>query len=289
MFRVFILYGYAGLMTYLHVSGNLNQYINMNYAYLSLIALFGSLLLGTIQLIMVFRDEDAAAQKHQTPLTHGPDEHVHLGENTWWKKVLVYSLLFYPLLAGFTFPKASLDSNIVSAKGFKFPTNEDAVGDSFVRNQYLKPDTSFYYNKEDYEATMNKDLKPYLKQDTIVLDEKNYLTVMELIYDYPEIFEGKKLTINGFAYVDNKVKSAKNQMFLFRFGVIHCIADSGVFGMLLNLPDDKTYKDDTWLSVTGVIGTEFYAPFKQSIPTLKVEKLSEIKTPKDKYVYRDYY
>lgn len=289
MFRVFILYGYAAFMAYLHVSGNLNQYINMNYSYLSIIALFGALLLGTIQLIMVFRDEDAGAHKHPSAHAHGPDEHVHLGENTWWKKLVVYSLLFYPLLAGFAFPQISLDSNIVSAKGFKFPKNEDAVGDSFVRNQYLKPDTSFYYNKEDYEATMNKDLKPYLNKDNIVLTEDNYLTVMELIYDYPDLFEGKQLTINGFAYSDNTTKAKSQQMFLFRFGVVHCIADSGVFGMLLNLPDDTKYADDTWLSATGTIGTEFYAPFKQSIPTLKVSKVKTMETPKDKYVYRDYY
>lgn len=286
MLRVYLLYGYAALMTYFHVSGKLEQYINMKYAYLSLIALFGTLILGTIQLILVFRDEDADAHKHIVTAKPAPGEHVHTGENRWWKKVIVYCLLAFPLLSGFTFPEVSLDSNIVAAKGFKFPTNTDAVGDSFVRNQYLKPDTSFYYNKEDYTKTMQAELKPYVNKEHITLTDDNYLTVMELIYDYPALFSGKQLTLTGFSY--EETANTNKQLFLFRFGVVHCVADSGVFGLLLNLPTSQNYQNDTWLQATGTIGTDFYAPFKQTIPTLTVSDISKIKTPTEKYVYRKY-
>lgn len=48
--------------------------------------------------------------------------------------------------------------------------------------------------------------------------------------------------------------------FLFRFGIIHCIADSGVFG-LRTLTDGVSYPDNTWLKITGQIQTAYYTPF----------------------------
>ena len=31
-------------------------------------------------------------------------------------------------------------------------------------------------------------------------------------------------------------------------GIIHCIADSGVFGMLVQFPDDVSFKNDDWVT-----------------------------------------
>ena len=34
----------------------------------------------------------------------------------------------------------------------------------------------------------------------------------------------------------------KEQYFLFRFGIIHCVADSGVYGMLVKKPEGVEWK-----------------------------------------------
>ena len=31
------------------------------------------------------------------------------------------------------------------------------------------------------------------------------------------------------------------------FGIIHCVADSGVFGMLVEFPEDIDIEDDRWI------------------------------------------
>ena len=33
-----------------------------------------------------------------------------------------------------------------------------------------------------------------------------------------------------------------NEIFLFRFGIIHCVADSGVFGLRVELPQQQRQK-----------------------------------------------
>ncbi|MGZ4159275.1 MAG: TIGR03943 family putative permease subunit, partial [Neobacillus sp.] len=80
----------------------------------------------------------------------------------------------------------------------------------------------------------------------------------------------------------------KNQVLILRFGVIHCIADAGVFGMLVDLPDGVKLKNDEWINVKGQVSTTYYPSFKTNIPVLKVEKWSKTSAPKEQYVYRQF-
>lgn len=278
MFRVFILLGFGFYLMQLHINGEISKYINMRYSYLSIAAMIAAFLLGIIQLIMVFRDEDIEKHEH-----HG---YTHEGENRWWKKIIVYGMLLYALAAGFLVPVATLDSTIVSAKGFHFPKNNAAGDDPFAQNQFLRPDTSGYFGKTDYEKMMEKEKASIINQDTIKITDKNYLMTMELIYNYPGEFEGKNIEFTGFVYNDKVTND--NNLFLFRFGIIHCVADSGVYGMLVHMPDDAKYKNDTWVKVSGKLTEENYAPFKMNIPALQVTHFEKIDKPKDVYVYRQF-
>lgn len=202
------------------------------------------------------------------------------------KKIIVYGLLGYPLVAGFLFPIATLDSTIVSAKGFHFPKNNAAGDDPYAQNQFLRPDTSGYFGKSDYQKMIEREKEQILKQDPIIVTDSNYLMTMEILYNYPGEFTGRTISFTGFVYNDPVLKDA--HLFLFRFGIIHCVADSGVFGMLANMPEQAKFENDAWLSVTGTITEEYYAPFKMKIPALDVTKYNQIAKPKDVYVYRKY-
>lgn len=78
---------------------------------------------------------------------------------------------------------------------------------------------------------MDHSLKSLVERDSLHLTDENYLNDLEAIYYSPGKFTGKQVTLTGFSY--NLDELAKKQVFLFRFGVIHCVADSGVFGMLI--------------------------------------------------------
>ena len=68
------------------------------------------------------------------------------------------------------------------------------------------------------------------------------------------------------------------------FGIIHCVADSGVFGMLGEFPEDIDIEDDEWIYVKGKLSTIFYQHFKSTIPVLIVEEWQKTKEPKEPYV-----
>ncbi|GAA2903230.1 TIGR03943 family protein [Enterococcus pseudoavium] len=277
MIRFLILSGYFELMMYLQVSGKLDQYINVHYRYLVFLTMGLSLLLALVQLRIWANSEqkDQAATEH-----HGHDH----GLTKPYQRGIAYLLLVLPLVVGTLFPTISLDTTIVEAKGFSFPVSKESVGDPEMNTQYLKPDTSIYYNKSDYNEQMTKLMSKYESDQKLEVTDENYLEVMELIYNYPNSFVGKKIAFNGFVYETQKDQQKYD--FLFRFGIIHCVADSGVFGLMTKLPANLTVKNNQWLHVEGTITLDFFEPFQRQIPTVAVTNAQTVSAPKNQYVYR---
>ncbi len=286
MLRFLILSGYFELMMYLQVSGKLDQYINVHYRYLAILSMILSALLALVQLY-VWVKSDSAKRDHGE---HHHDEHHHEehdhGLSTPWQRGIAYVLLALPIIVGTLFPTVSLDTTIVEAKGFNFPVSKESVGDPEMQTQYLKPDTSIYFNKSDYLDQMNQLKTKYGDKEKITITDENYLEIMELIYNYPSEFIGKKISYEGFVY--QTPNGEQEDSFLFRFGIIHCVADSGVFGLLTHMPDGTSIKNDEWYKVEGTIQSDYYEPFKREIPSVEVSKAIKVAAPKNQYVYRSF-
>ncbi|MBO0440093.1 TIGR03943 family putative permease subunit [Candidatus Enterococcus ikei] len=279
MIRFLILIGYTMLMMYLQVSGRLNQYINVHYGYLAILSMILSFILAIVQLILWNKEAD------KTSTEHHEHDHDH-GLTKPYQRGIAYLLLSLPLVVGFMFPTISLDTSIVEAKGFNFPLSKESVGDPDVETQYLKPDTSIYFDKTDYDKQMKQALTRYIKDNHVDVTEENYLEVMELIYTYPSEFIGKTITYKGFAF--NSTQKEQPGMFVFRFGIIHCVADSGVFGLLTHMPAGQSFENNDWLELTGTIHSDYYTPFKREIPVVDVTKVKKVEEPKNQYVYRSF-
>ncbi|MBV7390849.1 MULTISPECIES: TIGR03943 family putative permease subunit [Enterococcus] len=274
MIRFLILSGYFELMMYLQVSGNLDKYINVHYRYLAFITMGLSLLLALVQLkIWVSGNKEQA--------DHGHHDH---GLTKPYQKAIAYFLLSVPLIIGFLFPTISLDASIVENKGFSFPISKESTGDPQMSTQYLKPDTSIYYNSADYDQQMDQLMKKYQDLDELKITDENYLEMMELIYNYPSTFAGKPISFEGFAYETTKENQTYD--FLFRFGVIHCIADSGVFGLLADLPEGSSLENNQWYHLEGTITIDYFEPYQRQLPAITVTNVVQISPPKDQYVYR---
>ncbi|WP_165211470.1 TIGR03943 family putative permease subunit [Streptococcus tangpeifui] len=268
MIRFLILAGYFELTMYLQLSGKLNQYINIHYSYLAYISMILSFLLAVVQLTIWMR-------KMKT--------HSHLTGR--WAKLFSPFILVFPVLVGLLVPTVTLNSTTVSAKGYSFPLAEGSSGGTSADGttvQYLKPDTSAYFTSAAYKTEMQKEMKPYLNEDRIEITTENYMEVMELIYLYPDRFVGKTITYTGFVYNDPK---QKDHQFLFRFGIIHCIADSGVYG-LSTTGNSQHYSNNTWVQATGTVHIEYNQTLKQSLPVLKISKCQAVSQPDNPYVYR---
>ena len=276
MIRFFILLGYSQLMMYLQLTGKLDQFINTHYQYLAILSMVLSFILALVQLYVWVTNDP---KEHRHPHLH---DHTHVMSRK--QKIGAYCLFSIPLMVGFLFPTVSLDTTIVQAKGFQFPISKESVGDPEMNTQYLQPNTSIYYNKEDYQKQMDKLKEKYGSTGTVAVTDENYLEVMELIYNYPSEFTGRKIHYEGFIF-----NAPKNQgTFLFRFGIIHCVADSGVFGLRIILPQGTTVKDNEWIQVEGTIELDYYEHLQRDLPTVNVSKITKIATPKNEYVYRSF-
>lgn len=280
MLRFLILSGYFELMMYLQVSGKLDQYINVHYRYLAILSMILSALLALVQLYLWVKNGKAEEETHE----HEHD-HDH-GLSKPYQRGIAYVLLALPVIVGTLFPTVSLDTTIVEAKGFNFPVSKESVGDPEMQTQYLKPDTSIYFNKSDYLDQMSELKEKYGDKQTIEITDENYLEVMELIYNYPSEFIGKKISYEGFVYQTPNDSNA--DVFLFRFGIIHCVADSGVFGLLTHMPEGVTVKNDEWYKIEGTIQSDYYQPFKREIPSVVVTNAEKVAAPKNQYVYRSF-
>ena len=269
MIRFLILAGYFELTMYLQLSGKLNQYINLHYSYLAYISMFLSFVLALVQLIIWVK---------QMKL------HSHL--SGFWAKVASIFLLCIPLFVGLFFPTVTLDSQTVSAKGYHFPvaagSSKEIQQDEGTTTQYLKPDTSSYFTKSAYESEMKQAAKKYVDKKVIQVTTENYMEVMEVIYDYPDQFAGKTIELTGFVYND---PNNKDSQFLFRFGIIHCIADSGVYG-LLTTGAPQHFENNTWIQAKGTLSIEYHKQLKQSLPVLHIRDCQTITKPDNPYVYR---
>lgn len=109
---------------------------------------------------------------------------------------------------------------------------------------------------------------------------------MEVIYNDPGAFIGKTVAFDGFVYPGEQID--ETHYFVFRFGFMHCAADSGVYGMLVDFPKDTYLQNDDWVHVSGKLTWEFYQPFKQTIPVLKITAWNKIAAPEHPYVYRTF-
>ncbi|MCV3097403.1 TIGR03943 family protein [Enterococcus hirae] len=287
MIRFLILSGYFELMMYLQVSGKLDQYINVHYRYLAILSMILSALLALVQLYIWVKSDSVKGKKQVDEEVHHHHDHDHdHGLTNPSQRVIAYVLLALPVIVGTLFPTVSLDTTIVEAKGFNFPISKESVGDPEMQTQYLKPDTSIYFNKSDYLDQMKKLKEKYDDKQLIKITDENYLEVMELIYNYPSEFIGKKISYEGFVY--KTPDGEKEDNFLFRFGIIHCVADSGVFGLLTHMPEGTNVKNDKWYKVEGTIQSDYYEPFKRDIPVVEVNTLTKIEAPKNQYVYRSF-
>ncbi|EMF0086672.1 TIGR03943 family protein [Enterococcus hirae] len=287
MIRFLILSGYFELTMYLQVSGKLDQYINVHYRYLAILSMILSALLALVQLYIWVKSDSVKGKKQVDEEVHHHHDHDHdHGLTNPSQRVIAYVLLALPVIVGTLFPTVSLDTTIVEAKGFNFPISKESVGDPEMQTQYLKPDTSIYFNKSDYLDQMKKLKEKYDDKPLIKITDENYLEVMELIYNYPSEFIGKKISYEGFVY--KTPDGEKEDNFLFRFGIIHCVADSGVFGLLTHMPEGTNVKNDEWYKVEGTIQSDYYEPFKRDIPVVEVNTLTKIEAPKNQYVYRSF-
>ena len=294
MFKILILILTTNLFFMLHVTGNISKYINMKYSFLSASMIVILFILTVVEGIKLWSSGEEKEKHHDCDCNHDHHDHEHHHEHgrekkkqsagKKIKKFLAYTLVLIPAISGVALPVATLDSQLVDAKGFSFPTLEDGSNREGM-HQVLNPDMSKFMNQSDFTDLVRKESKSYIPKNNITLTDKDYLVGLEVLYNFSGDFVGKTLTMKGFTYNGPGLQS--NQLFLLRFGMIHCVADSGAFGLMIQFPNNIHIPNDQWYQATGTMDTVYYPQMKTKIPVLKVTSYKIIPKPNDPYVYRN--
>ncbi|MGM7720744.1 TIGR03943 family putative permease subunit [Metabacillus sp. Hm71] len=296
--RGIILIGFTLLMIKLELTGNITNFIApkmMPFVYFAMVVF---LLLGVMQIWRSGSKKEAGidcacGMEHSRSLTS-------------FRSFFVYLLFIIPIITGFLFPEAVLDSSVAAKRGFKSMAEtkaqadgtaeqeayldqlDEGIGDKVAQSSNI-PDVPLEHPEgfelqappEDYYAQLEKEM---LDMDMISLTEKDYIAMTSILDQNPKKFVGKKVEMMGFVYREDDFK--EDQFVLARFGLSCCVADASVYGTLVTIPDAKQFGDDQWLKIEGTVTTINYHDL--TLPYIKVTAVEEIEQPDEPYVYENY-
>lgn len=130
-------------------------------------------------------------------------------------------------------------------------------------------------------ANKSQDSSLKLQGDTIVVEDNNFVKWVQEIYNNPEKYNGKKITVTGFVFKDKQFNS--NEFVPARLMMVCCAADMTPVGLKANYNNASELQQDSWFKFSGVIVNSKYDG--QQTPVINIESIEKTQKPKYEYVY----
>lgn len=118
------------------------------------------------------------------------------------------------------------------------------------------------------------------KTKTNVLSTNNYTNVLKTVHSDIDTYVGMRIKFTGFVY--RLYDFADDQFVLARQMIISSDMQAVVVGFLCHLNGANKYSDGAWVEVEGTITKGNY---HGDIPIIEIEKIKQVETPSDEYVY----
>ncbi|KAB2333299.1 TIGR03943 family protein [Cytobacillus depressus] len=283
--RATILLGFAGLIIYLLVSGDILYYISPDLKIYAELAVIGLLVVSGFQYYIAF----CSLKRPMIVCECGHDHdhgHSHEPSRSIWENSIIYCLFLFPLLLGFCLPNAALSSSLVEKKGMNLGGGSFSKqsGELVHVDGNEDPELKEMFKTDKYNRDYAKLGIQLYKQDVIELKEEWFMEKILSLDTFSDNFVGKKIQMKGFIYREPGMEGS--QFILNRLVMTHCIADVAPFGIISEFPQANEYADDTWVIVTGTIGKTIYND--KSVMKIEIETIEPIEAPKDAYVYPDW-
>ena len=112
------------------------------------------------------------------------------------------------------------------------------------------------------------------------IDANQYTNVLEEVYNNVDNYVGQSINFTGYIY--RLYDMEDNEFVLARDMLINSDSQSVVVGFLCNSDNAKSYKDGTWVNVSGNIVKGYY---HNQIPVIEINKIEETPKPDDAFVY----
>ncbi len=236
-----------GLLFYSKIAnGTLSYYINLRFAWLSLLAA------GLFILLAMSAVWNGLAMRQQVEIPRasaiGVPIWLSAKRRAWRLSVLSWGVLLLPLLFGALVPARPLGAGAVQARGISRFAPERSVTTTLVQRQ---PSNILDWLRE---FARSADLAA---------------------------FSGKAVDVSGFVYRDPR--NRKEEFWVSRFVVSCCVADAAAIGLLVRTEQAATWVNDMWVRVRGRFGVTEFAG--ERIPIILAEEVHEIEPPSEPYLY----
>ncbi|WP_226526849.1 TIGR03943 family putative permease subunit [Metabacillus niabensis] len=250
--KALILLVFASFLFILHQSGEMTNFIHPNYLHVSQFASILFLILFFFQVPRIFRPLDAEPDH-----THcSPWGCHHEEEGFSIKTIFSIGMIIVPLLTGLMMPYKTFGAEETLKRGIQ-------------------------YAGLDQKRLGNSDIKSMMSLPVIRFDGTDFANYMGILSEYPEVFEGKKIEIEGFIAEDQFLR--KKQKVIARFQVTHCIADAHASGFKLENSNEFHLTNNTWVRMKGTLKVKEES--QQYIPVIHVNSVETIDTPKNPYIF----
>ncbi|WP_394219697.1 TIGR03943 family putative permease subunit [Halobacillus trueperi] len=275
--RAVILFGLALFILKLLISGDIQKFIAprmMPYIYFTLIVIG---VLGAIQYFKTGNDEE----HENCGCAHG-----HEYPKSKLKSLLIYALFIVPVLTGMMFSDHVMGSSAAANKGFKY---EMRSTDSGLSTE-VSPEVEDIDPIESNPGVLTPkkrfpDLYQTMTESNVIqLTEDNYIGSISLMEDHMGEYIGKEIVMSGFVFREDNYP--EDRIVVGRFGISCCVADGGIYGVMVQGENLGTYKNDTWVEVRGVLNMVDYNGWE--LPLIEPKEINEIETPHEPYVYETF-
>ena len=197
-------------------------------------------------------------------------------------RVLRYLLFIVPLICAFTLPPRTLDTeylslgkvNALGISTLKQGSTAPAIRDNAAKEKNTPNDFAEGVDE-------NSDRLSLLDEETIVLDEKNFIFLIMEIFEEFDKYQGKKIEVVGFVFKDKTF--GKNEFVPARFMVSCCAADMQPIGLLCDYDGASELKKEEWVRVTGVLKSREYEG--EVIPIIEAQSVETVAKPKNEFVF----
>lgn len=178
---------------------------------------------------------------------------------------LAHALFLLPLLLALSCPPQMLTLEVISKKGLLGVLRGHAA------------------NCTETHAP----LAVFAPDQTIIVNDENFLAVMEALWEHTDTYLGCELEMLGFVYEDPLL--GPDDFVLARLVMTCCAADAEVAGLLCRYSERSGLAAGQWITVRGRIGKmPFYnAALREVIemPYLQVTEIIPSEKPAQEYVY----
>ncbi len=241
-----LLFGLALYFAYNILTGNLTNYINERFAWLSYLAVALFVVLGGANLIELLRQRPAAEDSlDEIDLFARPDPQTHGSGGISWS---VLAIIAVPLLLGTLIPSRPLGANAIDG-------NISISAASVTGAQTFTTDP-LKWNVLDW-------LRAFNAQDDATS------------------FNGKQADVIGFVY---KEPTLDEQHFMVaRFTVSCCVADAAAIGLPVDWAETAALPQDTWVRVKGSFEVGSFRG--DTVPILIAESVEVVTQPEHPYLY----